>query len=145
MNDSTRESSRTASPSPDGAIDHGPATLPEGTCVLVVEDDYLIADSLRRLLEMAGARVVGPVPHVDDALALIDEAPSIQVALLDVNLNSEDSYPVARRLRELKIPLIFTSGYGEEHLSRDFAEAPLCMKPCPPEELIRLIAGVMRG
>ena len=47
-----------------------------------------------------------------DALRLI-EASQPDRALLDVNLGSETSISVARRLAELGIPYAFATGYGE--------------------------------
>ena len=42
-----------------------------GRRILVVEDDYLLAESLNDLLAEAGAKVVGPVGNVPEALSLV--------------------------------------------------------------------------
>ena len=55
--------------------------------ILVVEDDYMIADDLRRDLEAAGARVLGPVPSLPEALELLRGADRLDAAVLDVNLH----------------------------------------------------------
>jgi DNA-binding response OmpR family regulator len=58
----------------------------QGLRILVVEDEYLIADDLRDALLEASAIVLGPVPTVDAAKELIGREPMIDAALLDINL-----------------------------------------------------------
>lgn len=60
-----------------------------GRRVLVVEDDYTIADVLCRHLEGAGADVLGPVPDVAGALELLAAEDALDGAVLDVNLGGE--------------------------------------------------------
>ena len=51
-------------------------------------------------------------------------------ALLDLNLGSENSIPVAMKLRELGVPFIFATGYGERApIPDDLAAAPVIQKP----------------
>jgi len=54
--------------------------------VLVVEDEWLIADEVCHQLLKAGYRVVGPVPSVHEALSFIGED-EVDAALLDYRLN----------------------------------------------------------
>ena len=61
---------------PAGAS-HSAAPSLAGRRVLVVEDEYFIADDLRHQLEACGAEVLGPVPRVGEALALIAATPEI--------------------------------------------------------------------
>ena len=65
--------------------------------VLIVEDNYFIADDVRRTLSDAGAQVVGPASGVADAIRQVESA-RVDAAVLDVNLEDELSYPVAREL-----------------------------------------------
>ena len=70
-----------------------------GRKVLLVEDDFFIADEIVRTLAEGGADVVGPAVSVQGALELIDQSAPLDGAVLDVNLNGEKVYPVARRWR----------------------------------------------
>ncbi|WP_156443027.1 response regulator [Blastomonas sp. CCH3-E3] len=60
--------------------------LLRGCRVLVVEDDFLIADDFSRRLVAHGAQIVGPAATLDAALQALDQAGSVDVAVLDINL-----------------------------------------------------------
>lgn len=78
--------------------------------VLIVEDEFLIAMDLKRTLEDAGWRVIGPVGSVRDALRLLEgELPS--VALLDVTLGNELVTQVAEALKALGVPFAVASAH----------------------------------
>jgi DNA-binding response OmpR family regulator len=66
--------------------------------ILVVEDEYLLADELALELEERGAVVLGPVPTVARALDLLTAEAALDGAILDVNLAGEPAFPVADRL-----------------------------------------------
>ena len=50
--------------------------------ILVVEDEYMLADELRAELDEAGAIVLGPVGTLESALTIIKAAPCAIHALL---------------------------------------------------------------
>lgn len=78
----------------------------QGRHVLLVEDDFFLADGLEHDLVEAGAFVVGPVGTIDEALELLSSVDLIEAAILDINLNGELSFPVADRLIERQIPCV---------------------------------------
>lgn len=79
--------------------------------ILVVEDEYFIADAMQRGLKREGAVVVGPAPSIEEALALIDSEP-VDAAVIDLNLGGEKAFPVADALQVRGVPFLFTTGYG---------------------------------
>jgi DNA-binding response OmpR family regulator len=97
--------------------------------ILVVEDNYLVADDLRQRLQAAGAVVIGPVPSVAKTEALLRDHAEIDCAVLDVNLGEESVLPLADHLSERGVPFVFLSGYGRESLPLRFASAALLHKP----------------
>jgi DNA-binding response OmpR family regulator len=101
----------------------------DGSHILVVEDDYLIAQEVSRSLTQAGAVVVGPVPSVAKALRLFEKQPRIDAAVLDVNLGSENSFPVAEALREMKVPFLFSTGYNSSDITPEWRHVTVTMKP----------------
>ncbi|MBX3403241.1 MAG: response regulator [Phycisphaeraceae bacterium] len=86
-----------------------------GLRVLVVEDSFLAAASISRMLSDLGCRVVGPVASVDKAVPLI-EAGRCDAGVLDINLAGQTSEPIAERLAELKLPYLFVTGYASPML-----------------------------
>src|SRR3712207_954447 len=82
-----------------------------GRRVLVVEDEYFIADDIARALRKLGAEVVGPLASRDEALDAFSSGQSIDAAVLDINLRGDAVYPVADALRGRKVPFVFATGY----------------------------------
>ena len=63
-------------------------------------------------------------------------------ALLDVNLGSETSIPVARRLAELGIPYAFATGYGESfRIPAELEAVPVMKKPYDADALRHAFAS----
>ncbi|TCH98127.1 response regulator [Roseococcus sp. SYP-B2431] len=104
------------------------ATPLAGRKVLVVEDQYLIADDLCRMVEQLGGQVLGPTSRLSSALAALEAEPP-DLALLDVNLGEETVYPVAAALQAAGIPFLFTTGYDAAVIDTRFAAAPHLAKP----------------
>jgi DNA-binding response OmpR family regulator len=115
----------------------------ENVCVLLVEDDPLIALDLRLTLEAVGAIVVGPAHDVASALALINTA-SIDVAVLDHLILGGDSLPIATELSRRGLRFVFhTSHRGV--LPQSFPLVQVIDKPSRPGELVAAVkaaAGV---
>lgn len=112
-----------------------------GRRFLVVEDDYMLAEDLRRDLEKQGATVVRPVPTVADAFKLLHAEGRLDGAILDVNLRGERVFPVAEALRARSVPLVFTTGYEQWALPEAYKDVPRCDKPVDRHQLARTIFG----
>ena len=97
--------------------------------ILVVEDEYLLADEIAMELEDQGAVVLGPAPSVVEALALLERVATPDGALLDFNLGGEPAAPVADALIGRGVPVVFTTGYDADALPERFAAIPRCEKP----------------
>ena len=122
-----RETPAPAAADPDGR-------MPEGR-ILVVEDEPLIAMEFHRLLSQAGLDVSGPVATLDRALDLAGDQ-TLTGAIIDINLGSETSYPVADRLCESGVPVIFVTGYDAETVPMRFAARTVLQKPIEPHVLL---------
>ena len=99
-----------------------------GLRVLVVEDEFLLAEDLQREAEAAGATVVGPVPSLAQAMELSAEA-RLDCAILDINLQGEMVFPLADALQARHIPFVFISGYAGREMVPRHAGARLFAKP----------------
>ncbi|WP_336489899.1 HWE histidine kinase domain-containing protein [Methylobacterium nigriterrae] len=112
----------------------------DGT-VLVVEDNMIIALEAEEVLTALGADAVDMAASVREALRLIETSPPDR-AVLDVNLGSETSVAVARRLAELGIPYVFATGYGESFkIPPDLGVVPVIKKPYEADTLRHAFAA----
>ena len=107
--------------------------------ILVVEDEWLIADYLQEVLQDAGYLVCGPAARVSQALQLIEQDHP-HAALLDINLRGETSVPVARVLSEKSVPFAFMTGYAPNDLAHDLKGRPVLNKPVDLSALIKCVA-----
>jgi CheY-like chemotaxis protein len=114
----------------------------QGRCLLVVEDEYLIAADLARSLEDVGADVVGPAGSVEDALELVaTDGKRLDGAVLDINLRGERVYRVADALAACGVPFVFTTGYDALAIPDAYAGVPICEKPVDKAVLARLLSS----
>jgi CheY-like chemotaxis protein len=96
--------------------------------ILVLDDEPLIAMMLRDWLEELGCETLGPAHSVRGALGLIGPG-TLDAAILDVSLGSEDCYPVADALMKLGIPMAFATGHGGQEIDPRFKDALVLSKP----------------
>jgi DNA-binding LytR/AlgR family response regulator len=100
-----------------------------GRRILIVEDEWLVAEELRAILEDQGATIIGPVGTLREALTLIDATDRIDDAVLDINLHGETVFPAAEKLDDRGVRIVFYSGYRSGDLTPRFAAFRLCRKP----------------
>lgn len=114
-----------------------------GRRVLVVEDEYFIADDIARALDRLGAEVVGPVPDRDEALALLHSGERIDLAVLDINLHGEAVHPVADALQDRGVPFVFATGYDAAAVPAAYQDVPRWEKPFDPRDLAKALPGIV--
>ncbi len=104
---------------------------------ILVEDELLVAFHVEELLEELGFRPVVTAARVADAIARLEAEPGVAVAVLDVNLAGEQSWPVARECRRRGIPWVFVTGYLADHAAVpvDLAGAVLLAKQLGRDDL----------
>jgi ActR/RegA family two-component response regulator len=116
----------------------------QGRCLLIVEDDYMIATDLTRWFEDAGAEVVGPAGSLGKALALVTtNHDRLDGAVLDVNIRDEQVFPVADALSATGVPFIFATGYDAHIIPEIYGDVPRCEKPVDAVQLARLLGQVV--
>jgi two-component SAPR family response regulator len=106
--------------------------------ILVVEDEFLIAMDLSRMIRSLGADVSGPVRSVDAAAELLQKS-SVDGAIVDINLGNEKSTLLVEELLAHGIPVVLTTGYSEDMLPETLAQAPRLFKPFTRTGLERLV------
>jgi CheY-like chemotaxis protein len=113
--------------------------LLSGRRVLVVEDEMLLVMMIEDMLADLGSKSVTSAATVEKALALIS-AQVFDVALLDVNLNGNDSHPVAEVLSARGVPFVYSTGNANRSLRDGYSDRPVLKKPFTCEELATILA-----
>jgi DNA-binding response OmpR family regulator len=114
-----------------------------GLKILVVEDEYFLADEICSALKQAGAAIVGPAPTLGKGLTLARETAGLDFAILDINLHGESAIEIARTLRERSIGFLFATGYDTEVLPEEFHDVPHFSKPSDGLALMQQLGSVI--
>jgi len=114
-----------------------------GRRILIVEDEYYIADDLARALGALGAEVIGPVASPDQAHALLDAARP-DFAILDMNLKGESGIPIGERLQGEGVPFVLASGYSGPAIPEQFRGVPRVEKPFDAEAVAECVRALLR-
>ncbi len=107
--------------------------------ILVVEDEMLVAMNIEDMLLALGHEVAGLASRLAPALQLAEEG-DFDLAMLDVNLAGETSFPVADILRRRGIPYLFATGYGIDGIEEGYRGAPVLQKPFRSRDLAGALA-----
>lgn len=111
--------------------------------ILIVEDDYFIAEDMRLAFQRAGAEVIGPVPTIEDAVVLIGAAARIDAAVLDINLEGDGLvFPIADALTVRGVPFVFATGYDDTFIPERFADVKRFEKPCNPTTILSCLTDL---
>jgi two-component SAPR family response regulator len=108
-----------------------------GVRILIVEDNYVVADALKYLIDGYDGSVTAIVPSVERAMTALADG-GVDIAVLDINLHGASVVPVAERLRADGVPFVFLTGYGDgELLPPHLRDLPRLDKPVDGERLVR--------
>jgi CheY-like chemotaxis protein len=102
--------------------------------ILIVEDEMLVAMNIEDMLLESGHEVAGIASRLEPALALAQDG-CFDVAMLDVNLAGDRSFPVADLLIARGIPFLFATGYGVDGIEEKYRDRPVLQKPFRAREL----------
>jgi CheY-like chemotaxis protein len=89
---------------------------------------------LKEMLAELGHTLVGPATNVGTALEIAERS-AVDVAILDVDLGGQESYPVAAALAAREIPFIFSTGYRRDRLPDRYKEGLMLQKPFQEDDL----------
>lgn len=133
---------RSAAPVPEAVAAGRSFPGLRGARVLVAEDDFYLASDVVRMLETAGAHVMGPCCTTAACRALLSgKLP--EVALMDINLNGVETFALARFLVQQGVRVVFVSGYDPELVPGDLAGVPHLQKPVAFAELLHVIERML--
>ena len=116
-----------------------------GARVLIVEDEFIIADEIASIVGEAGYTVVGPLGSVEAAEATLAREAAPDFAVLDANLRGGSSARIAQRLRDLGVPFCICTGYRFNDLRPTFGDVALLQKPVDSRTLVAVIKAAIGG
>lgn len=114
-----------------------------GLKVLLVEDEALVAMLATELLNDLGCEIGGVATSVSEGLARIEAGADFDVAILDVNLNGEKSFPIADALVAHDRPFLFATGFGSADIAQRFPGILMLLKPYSAHALARSLEALV--
>lgn len=116
----------------------------EGKNILIIEDEYFIADDLKRAFAAKRARVVGPTGSFAAGADLAGKS-NLDGAVLDVNLAGQPSYPIADALIARGVPFLFLTGYDGWAMPQQYRGVPRLLKSHSTDGVVTTLAKILAG
>ncbi len=115
-----------------------------GACVLLVEDEAMIAMNVEELCREHGAVDVVTIDSFESLQADLLDARKISSAILDIKISEQWTDEFAKLLQTRRIPFIFASGYAANHtVFEPFAGIRVVEKPYRESDLIEALVAAI--
>jgi len=118
------------------------ATDLSGRRVLIVEDDFYLANDAERAFRAAGAQVVGPLPRSGLALDALARD-GVDAAVVDINLGEGLSFELADALKAAGVPFVIVTGYDEVLIPERLADVATVQKPADMRAVVQAVAALI--
>jgi DNA-binding response OmpR family regulator len=119
--------------------------MPAGAKILVVEDNFLLAEVVCEFVVECDMEPIGPAAGLETGLVYARETP-IDGAILDINLDGRFCFPICDVLRERAIPFAFLTGCSNlAVVPQLYRPVPLIAKPFEPREMRGILEGMLGG
>jgi PAS domain S-box-containing protein len=115
-------------PRPSSIVPAGKSASGAVPSVMIVEDEMLVALDLQETVKALGYEVVGPFGGLAEAIDGA-ETHAVDFAILDLNLNGEMTYDLAKELEKRGVPIVFTTGYEADTITSRFQNCRVLNKP----------------
>lgn len=115
----------------------------KGRSALIVEEEFLIALDIQRMLETMDVGQILFARNADEARQLRAHWPDLALAIVELRMDASRNHQLPEDLVEAGIPLVITT--GDFALSRQLAagNAPVIVKPIPEEALASAVAKAL--
>ncbi|MEM6493737.1 MAG: response regulator [Pseudomonadota bacterium] len=111
--------------------------------ILVVEDEFLIAQTIASSMEAAGARNVEFAESLAQAHVVLSEK-WFDVAVLDIRLIDGESWDLASALAARGVSVVIYSGHIRAELEQKVPSAVFLPKPATPNQLVDAVVRSRR-
>ena len=111
--------------------------------ILIVEDEYLVAEEISETLRGIRINVVGPVGMIQEAYQAVQDT-SLDCAVMDINIGEGASFPLIDVLIQRSVPVLLMTGYDQEELPMKYRSLPLVQKPLLRGELARALGRLFK-
>ena len=123
---------------------------PPVTTILILDDNSVVLRMLGLVLRAKSGYEVLEAATEQEAAALIERHPEIELLVADVCLDGQPGRVIADRLVALcpRLRVLFISGYPKDHLvGNGLLEAgdAFLAKPFPPERLMRTVNEILEN
>lgn len=133
-------------PSPESAL--GPEKLERGGTVLLVDDEKVVRDVVKRMLELLGFSVLTASDGIEALSCVEEHRGEIACVILDLampNMGGEETF-LELRSRRIDVPVILASGYTEQEVKirlNDAGRVQFLHKPYRTGDLKERLAKAM--
>jgi two-component system, response regulator PdtaR len=115
--------------------------------ILIVEDEAIAAMAIEDIIEKMDYQICASVSFGEEAVKFaFAERPDL--VLMDIHIHGQiDGIEAAARIRELNIPIIFTTGYFDARMKKKAAAlnpVAYLVKPLDHDQLKSIIDSVFR-
>jgi CheY-like chemotaxis protein len=117
--------------------------------ILVIEDDDVARELMRRALERRGYRVVMAEDGIRGYEQAVNERPDLIVT--DISMPAADGVHLVRRVRDTpeiaETPILVTTGFGSGNATFSLAQGATAYEPKPidPESFLATIERLLAG
>lgn len=124
-------------------------TTDSGT-ILIIDDEKIVRQALRRMLEPAGYTVLEVEKGVDGLQAFNRAKEQIDLVMLDLALPdvSDQKMLAALQTMDPGVKILICTGRSADHIENDAAYSGIkdvIRKPFPPRRLIEKVRSVLQG
>jgi CheY-like chemotaxis protein len=113
--------------------------LLSGRSILIIEDEMLILMMIEDMLADLGCESVAVASKIDQAITLIDDQ-VFDAAMLDLNLNGMESYPIADALTARDVPYFFSTGNSLTNVKDGYRDQDVLKKPFTFDQLSSMLS-----
>jgi DNA-binding NtrC family response regulator len=113
--------------------------LLSGRSILIIEDEMLILMMIEDMLADLGCGSIAVASKIGQAITLIDDQ-VFDAAMLDMNLNGIESYPIADALTARDVPYFFSTGNSVTNVKDGYRDQDILKKPFTFDQLSNMLS-----